>query len=262
MRKACFTIWLAFLWGCATVPPPEPISTKQIVEKDCEVGLQIAGRFESELKLGHDVDVSIYLRNLAQALVQNTELKDAPIGVLLVADRASGDWRDFSLPGNRIYLSTGLLRQLQFENEVAAAIAFELGHIVKRHALSRLAEQMGKKKAENPTLELVLPSEVTAYGQNIRYFGPGGVFGFTDEEQAESVQVAVDILYRAGFDPRGLVSLWDKYKDQPRRSPFDPGALAKLTEQTRQSIALYSPLRNPIVRSQAFIKIQERIRKL
>ena len=62
--------------------------------------------------------------------------------------------------------------------------------------------------------------------------------------------------------PWGLVSLWDLYRAQSPHSPYEDDLLKKLTDKTRTIIAQHSPLRNPIVRSQAFLAILKRIQKL
>jgi hypothetical protein len=74
--------------------------------------------------------------------------------------------------------------------------------------------------------------------------------------------VAVGILYRAGFDGRGLVAHLERYRAYPEASPYSPARLEKMIDLARRTIALSSPLRNPIVRSPAFQAIRPRLRRL
>src|SRR5206468_4279479 len=112
-------------------------------------------------------------------------LADAPTDVLLVEDRGQR-WKNYGLPTSRLYLSASLIRSIDYENELAAVLAFELGHLTKRHALKRLSD----KPQQQPGVE---------------YFGPNGIFAFNEEQQLEAAAEAVNIMYRAGYDPRGLV---------------------------------------------------------
>ena len=259
-----YSTFVALFWaftllgGCTTLPPVQaPIPVAERIRSDNTVGLKIAQDLESQLKIKHSVEVSIYLRKIAQDLSQGfTELKAAPVGVLLIADRDKA-MRDYGLPGNRIYLSADLLKRLKFENEVAAAIALELAHIIKRHALIH-EEISGARTLEAGAPQSGAETPVTRAG----YFGPGGMFAFTSDEQGAAAETAVDILYRAGYDPRGLVALWQVFEANQSRSPFDAGTLSRLMERTRQAIAIYPPLRNPVVRSDAFLQMQKRIRQL
>jgi predicted Zn-dependent protease len=251
--RCVFTALLALASGalvsCAAPTKPKVATQEEIVRRDNAVGAELAARFEKQLKLHSDREVGSFLKSLAQGLSEGSpDLKLAAVGVQIIRD-VKGAWRSFGLPGNRIYVSSGLIRKLEFENEVAAALAFELGHIQKRHLVNRLEE--GKPAATSGES-----------GQPVDFLGPSGVFAFSDEAELEAVDASVDLMYRAGYDPRGLLSIWQAYAVEPRRSPFDASMLEKLVNRTRGAITKYAPLRNPIVRSAAFIAIQKRIRKL
>jgi hypothetical protein len=59
-----------------------------------------------------------------------------------------------------------------------------------------------------------------------------------------------------------MVSLFQIYQDNPEHSPFEAGAVVKFLDRARRAVAQYSPLRNPVVRSQAFVAIQKRMQRL
>jgi predicted Zn-dependent protease len=253
--------------GCATPPPLAlPITPAERVQRDRVVGGKLAPRFESQLKFKVDKELAVYLRNLAQTLADATpELHLASVGVLIVQDRG-GRWRDYGLPGYRVYLSAGLIKNVMYENELAAAIAVEFAHILKQHVILRIQEEAmagigNQNPTDYPSIQGLLPGTAQD-SKTLDYFSPTGVFAFPDEFQTAATEDAVDILYRAGFDPRGLTSLWERYESSPAHSPFEGPLLQKLQEKTRTVIAQRSPLRNPIVRSQAFLSIQKRMHKL
>lgn len=269
MQPASFISILAVICisACTTPPKPKAITRAEIVERDNAVGVELSGRFESQVKLKTDQEVSVYLRKVAQKLSEvSAELRTTNVGVLLLRDEGSGKpWRNYGLPGNRIYLSSAILRELEFENEVAALIAFELGHILKRHLMDRI-------EADHPRFESTDHSQyprVTGLGvqepdrgKNLDFFGPSGLFVFKEEMQLEAVDVAVDLLYRGGYDPRGLLGVWQAYSARPKQSPLDVSTLQKLVERTRRVISGYVPLLYPIVRSEEFMAVQKRIKRL
>jgi hypothetical protein len=178
------------------------------------------------------------------------ELRQAPLGVFLLRDSGKASrWRSFSLPGNRVYLPVGFLRNLEFENEVAALIAVEFGHLIGRHAVARYEKLRNPQDSEAP---LVRSESLTAAD----YFGSNGIFAFSPDALEAAFKAAVGILYSAGYDPRGLSGILSRYARAPSRAPYDPATIARLEEATRLEIANHAPLRNPIVRSQEFVGVQ------
>ena len=266
-RKLFFFFCVFSLAGCASTPPVASIPHEEQVRRDNALGISLAPQFESKVIFKKDIDVNVYFRDLGERIgATSSELRNSPVGVFLIADRTER-WRNYGLPGNRVYLSTGLMKQLDFENQIAGAIAFEFANILKRHAISKVpAEYFIQTTGLPPLVESVpnpaLKVDGATVGARLEYFGPAGIFSFSEEEYLASAELAIELLYKAGFDPRGLVSMFLKYQQNPSRSPFEPTLLAKLLEKTRHTIALYAPLRNPIVRSEAFLTIRKRVRGL
>jgi predicted Zn-dependent protease len=229
----------------------KPVSEEQRLKQDNSQGQQLAPIFESKLQFKKDIEVQVFLREMASKLVDATpELKLAPVGAMIIVDR-DHKWRNYALPGNRLYLSVGMLKSVEFDNEIAGAMAIELGHILGRHALKRYDAQLTSAQASG------LPTD-----SQPRFFGGGGIFSFSEQDDLDAIDFAVGILYRAGYDPRGLVGYLQKNQEKRGVSPFEPGALPKLIERAHETIAQYTPLRNPIVRTESFLKLQKRIRKL
>lgn len=256
--------------GCVGTPPLKPPDPEVRAQHESKIGNALARQLEVQIKLKQEKDILSYLQNLGRLVADSkSELRIPTLAVALVKDQSSV-WRNMSLPGNRIYLSIGLIRTLEFENELAAAIALELGHIYKAHLFERIFKRGSNENdrdAPMPTKSPKPPLDVEAYNSidlnaEFRFFGENGILTFTDEANREGIETAVELLYRAGFDPRGILTIWTRYQANLKHSPHDVPTLAKLVEQTRKSLALFAPLRNPIVRSQAFMMIQKRIQRL
>ncbi|MEO5970244.1 MAG: M48 family metalloprotease [Bdellovibrionia bacterium] len=257
-----FILGLIFLAaGCATQPSLKLASPDEIWRRDQAVGSEIAQQFESRLSFKNNPEVSIYLRKLATALLEVTpDLQGSSVGIWLIRSK-KGKWKSYALPGNRIYLSTGLLHELEFENEIAAEISIQYSHLIQKHALERFLRFQDGKTDSSPGSAI----DNEAPWKNspaVEYFGLNGVFAFSEEAEISAAKMAIGILYRAGYDPRGLISLFDRFKNNSKHSPYEMSTINKIIEQARHELALQAPLRNPIVRSPAFIRIQKRIRDL
>ena len=264
-----------FVAGCAT-EPKKPLSIEERVRVETALGAELSRDFETKLVFREDMELSVYLRKVAERLTAATpEFVGAAIGLFVIRDHKEDSrsvWRNYSLPGNRIYIAAGLLKKVEYENQLAAVIAIELGHLMRKSVLWRVRQHMDAESralgALGPTLaqdansfdHLLLPEP----GQlkAVEYFGPRGVFNFNQETLLAAASDAVGILYRAGYAPRGVSALLDLYRARPEHSPYEQAVLGKLIQKTRRVIAESAPLRNPVVRSPEFLEIQKRIKKL
>lgn len=233
-----FGIFLALgLTSCSSARVENEGMREDSARQERLLGEFLAPQLERNLEWSWDAQVEAFLDGVLQRLLQD-ERSLAGARVKVIRERG-GEWRNFSLPVDRLFLSGGLLSRLEHENEVAAVVAFELG-LLQRRAVSRKIES-GQWREEKGILKL---------------------FEHSDADLASACETAVRLLYRAGYDVRGLGSVWGLLARSPRQSPFGPMTLQKLIEQTRKAVAEQAPLRNPVVSSEAFLKIKERIGRL
>jgi predicted Zn-dependent protease len=230
------------------------------------MGLELARSLEPRLAFRDAPDITPYLEEIAQKIADSN--KDFPLPEINVAllkndDGTNATWDNYALPGGHLYLSVGLLKLMKYQNEVAALIAVQLAHLRNEDLLEYFKKKQLKEEADqggganispNPS-RLLLP-------EKINFFGRNGAFSFDESRNLEAARTAVDLLYAAGYDPRGLVALWQTYIDNFAYSPYKLETLKKMLEETRRKIAQKAPLRNPIVRTEGFIQIRQRIGKL
>ncbi len=115
----------------------------------------------------------------------------------------------FCMPGGKIAFYTGILDQLQLnDDEVAMIMGHEMAHALREHA----RERMGKSAATSIGAGLLsqlfglgdLGQTVAGYGVQLLNLR----FGREDESEADLV--GMELGARAGFDPRAGITLWQK----------------------------------------------------
>lgn len=252
------------LVSCSSSQKAAPITIEEQVRQDNSIGTALSEKFEKQIKIKKDVEVSVYLKRVADNLASKTEaLKISPVGVFVIQDR-NDVWKNYSLPGIRVYLSADLLKSAEFENEVAALIALEYANVLNRNVLRRVEKALASQgERDQPMIAKVLFPDLNSTDKSsFDFFGASGLFAYSEQEWLSATEAAVGILYRAGYDPRGLVAVWNRYRDHLKNSPFESGSLSKFDDRTYLAISANTPLRNPIVRSEAFLKIQKRIKSL
>lgn len=222
------------LCSCSTPETQKPITIEERLEKDTRVGSRVLSDLESQMKLVRDPKLSQFLQNLGNRVIAGSaELQRHPVHVLLFRE-TSLSWHSYSLPGHYVYLPFDQSKSFEFENIWASAIALELAHVYHRHFLDNVDSRPG-----------------------VGFFGPNGWFSFTTEQQAQATSTAVDILYRAGFDVRGVIFFWQNVKVEVSNE-----LRSKLIEVARERSTHYPPLRNPIVRTNDFVRFQKRLQEI
>lgn len=133
----------------------------------------------------------------------------------------------FSLPGGHVYVTTALLR-LGNDDELASVLAHEVGHIVARHSLKTL-----KQKQEYDEIAKSLGELTGVAGDAARDLGvalgqivaQGFLTVHTRDEEREADFLGVRGMARAGFDPQGMVTMFQKLE---RIEEQDPNLLGTL----------------------------------
>jgi predicted Zn-dependent protease len=126
-----------------------------------------------------------------------------------------------SLPGGHIYITTGLLK-LANDNELASVLAHEVGHIAARHSLKTL-----KKRQEYNDIAKSI-GELTGVAGDIgrdlgvmagKMLGEGFLTIHSRDEEREADYLGVRGMAKAGFDPQGMVTMFQKLQRVQGQTP-------------------------------------------
>lgn len=120
----------------------------------------------------------------------------------------------FALPGGKVGIHTGIFTVAKNQDQLAAVIAHEIGHVVSRHHDERITNQMGAQAG----LGIVGAIVGSAYGQQAgtttQQLGGAAVQAAfllpnNRTQESEADVVGQQLMARAGFDPRQAVNLWE-----------------------------------------------------
>lgn len=239
------TIFLVVLMqGCASLGEPEELTPQEQIQVDNQIGGDLEKRLDPQFRFVKSSRLDRSLSRVALRLAKKSPaLKQSRVRVRMIRT-IENRWKNYGFPGINVYLCVNVLKKLEYENEVAAAIAFELGHILGRSLLSQLEKENNS-----------VPKELEISGEE-------SFFEFPMESHLVAIKHAVKLLYDAGYDPRGLISLWKLNETHLKRSPFNIIMLQEFTPKTHQTIAKLAPLRNPTVQTSEFIQVRKELQKL
>ncbi len=105
-----------------------------------------------------------------------------------------------SFPGGQIFITNGLLKLLKTDNDIAAVLSHEIGHVISRHTSEKLSGfniLESFKDSSNVVMEYT-PSEISKYITDILKIT------FNEKEEEEADELCVKYLISAGYDPNSL----------------------------------------------------------
>jgi predicted Zn-dependent protease len=126
----------------------------------------------------------------------------------------SKDINAFCMPGGKIAFFSGLLSNLKLtDDEVAIVMGHEMAHALREHGRERAAKS-GLAEAGARIAGIGL-SAIFGIDPNLTTAATGGVANltmlkFSRDDETEADLVGLDIVARAGYDPRAGVALWQK----------------------------------------------------
>lgn len=132
----------------------------------------------------------------------------------------------YATPGGFIWVTRGALDLVMTEDELAALICHELGHVAKEHAIKAYVKDGGGKVKPSPWLKnLDKLNPVSRHTGN--YFGgmaeriANNKYGADQEFEAD--QWGAVSLQMAGYESKSMIRLMQRVADYEKRNP-DKGA--------------------------------------
>jgi predicted Zn-dependent protease len=165
------------------------------------------------------------LRAIANRLVPHAKRwnPDAPDWQWEVSLIESPQINAFCMPGGKIAFFSGILNTLKLtDDEAAVVMGHEMAHALREHSRERLAK-----------------SNLTSFGARALGFGLSALLGidpnltdmaagiganlailkFSRSDETEADLVGLDIVARAGYDPRAGIALWQKMSMVSQNTP-------------------------------------------
>jgi predicted Zn-dependent protease len=117
------------------------------------------------------------------------------------------DVNAFACPGGFVFITTGILKNLKDESELAAVLGHEVGHVVKQHTLKRMQRQA----VADMGLDLVTGLLGGKSGALAKALGPIAsnlvLLRNGREAELESDELGMQEASRLGYDPAGMIGV-------------------------------------------------------
>ncbi len=225
--------YLLFIWaiGCLVIActAHQPVSIDQALRaQDDEQILWRQAQAEQRILDGsgwlyRDAELETYLNAVAARLGASANSPDIIFNIKVINDP---NLNAFAYPNGVIYVHTGVLARIENEAQLAALLAHEMAHCIRRHSL-RVLKSMDNRPQYMAAVQQTV-GRIGVAQELARILGINGsmaaVAGYTRELEAEADRVGLDLLVKAGYDPRQALNLFEhlqrEIKDQAITEPF------------------------------------------
>jgi predicted Zn-dependent protease len=130
----------------------------------------------------------------------------------------------FCMAGGKMAIYTGFWEKLQAtDDEVAAVMGHEIGHALASHTREKMSVGLTAQIGAAVAAALLSRNNPGNYSRNNDSMQNLAALAITlpnsREAENEADQIGIELSARAGFDPRGAVSVWKKMQSQGDKMP-------------------------------------------
>ncbi len=192
------------LSGCAANPVTGESDFVLISEsQELALGRKLHKEVLKEYERYDNPSLQAYVRKTGEEIAVKSH-RDDLIYRFTVLD--SMDVNAFAIPGGYIYITRGLLAHLNSEEELAAVLGHEIGHITARHSV----RQYTASQAANIGYILggILAPELrtNTLGNLYSLLGTAIVRGYGREHELEADRLSAEYLAHTGRDPKAMIT--------------------------------------------------------
>jgi predicted Zn-dependent protease len=192
---------------------------QQMMVSSADIEAGAAQAYEAELKAARDKGV---LNTDKAQLARVTTIAKRLVAATPTfrADATGWNWQfnvqktdemnAYCMPGGRIMVYSGLIDKLNLSDaELATVMAHEVAHALREHTRERVSRAYGQQLVLSGVAAVTGVSEGTANIANMI----GQVtfqLPFGRDQESEADTIGLELMARAGYDPRAAITLWNK----------------------------------------------------
>jgi predicted Zn-dependent protease len=178
-------------------------------------------QFSADLGAVQDPGLNRYVQDVGSTLWSKSHRPRMPYSArVLNANYVNA----YTFPGGSIGVTRGIMLEMENEDELAALLGHEIGHVNARHA----AEQAGKQMLVN--IGLVAASVAVAASENGQQYlpllQPLGQIGasallarYSRDNEREADSLGMDYMVAGGYNPDGMVGLMGLLRSKAQQKP-------------------------------------------
>lgn len=210
LRFFSVSLLVILLSTCATSPTGRKTITLMSDSQMNSMGIQAFNQTKEQTTIETNASVNKYVKCVANAILQVAK-DDTGVESWEVVVFRSNQVNAFALPGGKIGVYTAILQVANTQEQLAAILGHEVGHVIARHSNERASQSMLVTLGTN--LASAFSSNNKYHTQIMSALGMGTQIGlvlpFSRTHESEADYLGLKLMAQAGFDPHAAVSLWE-----------------------------------------------------
>lgn len=181
-------------------------------EQEIALGIQSAPQMAQQHGgLLPDQKLQDLVDRVGQKLVNNSIARQTPYRYDFHLLRDPETINAFALPGGQVFITYGLLKRLENEDQLAGVLGHEIGHVVGRHSAERIAKQSLTEGIVNGVL--IGSDGGTGAAQTAAMIGNMINMKYGRDDELESDDLGVLFMIDAGYNPEQMLDVMKILKD-------------------------------------------------
>lgn len=187
-----------------------------------KMGEQSFDEMKQKQKISQNKALNNYVYCVANKITANVP-KNVHDGAWEVVVFDSEQVNAFALPGGKIGVFSGILEVAEDQDQLAAIIGHEVGHVIEHHSNERMSSnqivQVGavagdalltQTGVENKELYMMAGMSIAKYGFLMPY---------SRSHESEADIIGQDLMAKSGFMPKAAITLWQNMAKVSKGAP-------------------------------------------
>ncbi len=191
-------------------------------DQEIRIGRQAAAEIEARFKVVKDAEITDRVNRIGAAVSAVSDRPRLPYSFKVVE---VGQVNAVALPGGFIYLTTGLLKFVRSDHELAAVIAHEVAHAARAHGMEMMRRA---NQAAFVTLLVAIFARDANLAQGAQIFSTGLLSGYARDLERDADLASIGYLSKIAYSPVAVLTVLERLVRMEQLSPRrDLGAFAE-----------------------------------
>lgn len=211
------------VWAQTAGPTfPNPGKTSMSKEQQEALGMEVAAQVYQQMPVLPDNSPETqYVRQLGQKLVTTIPPEYSwPFEFHVVPQK---EINAFALPGGQMFINIGTITAAKNESELAGVMAHEMSHVYMQHSAKQASKAQTTSVIAGITSAILGGTVGGLAGQlgqmGIQMGAQGLMMKYSRGDESQADAVGAMILYKAGYNPQGMVDFFQTMGSQGGSAP-------------------------------------------